>query len=293
MSRTTISEAALNGFAASSSYDKHRPSYPADAVDQLLCALKVAAVQGARVADLAAGTGKFTELLAARPEQYSTVAIEPHEDMKAELERKSLKGVKVVMGTADDMSEIADASFDALIASQSFHWFANRPALEEIHRVLKPTRLLGMIWNIEDYNAPRDWDMTTSWESQIRDLTWTLDDGLPRFRHEKWRECFDDQLASTSLSLAFADPLFSLPLGEGSVKFETWLNKDDIWKRYKTLSQIAVLGKEKLEEVKKEFFNAIDHKDVVQDGQGRVAVHGHTFFAWTSSIPEQPLRNGG
>ena len=28
--------------------------------------------------------------------------------------------------------------------------FANRPALEETHRVLKPTGLLGMIWNIED-----------------------------------------------------------------------------------------------------------------------------------------------
>lgn len=190
MSRTTISEAALDGFAASSSYDKHRPSYPADAVDQLLHALKVARVQGARVADLAAGTGKFTELLAARPEQYSIVAIEPHEAMKVELERKSLKGVKVVMGTADNMSEIAYASFDALIASQvrsksftvqrtvltrrsvvslvtlplhsivnvvrakSFiSRFANRPALEEIHRVLKPTGMLGMIWNIEDCKA--------------------------------------------------------------------------------------------------------------------------------------------
>ncbi len=118
MRRTTINEAALNGFAASSSYDKHRPSYPADAVDQLLHALKVAGVQSAGVADLAAGTGKFTELLAARPERYSIVAIEPHEGMKAELERKSLEGVKVVMGTADDMGEISDGVFDALIASQ-------------------------------------------------------------------------------------------------------------------------------------------------------------------------------
>ncbi len=88
--------------------------------------------------------------------------------------------------------------------------------------------------------------MTTNWESQIRDLTWTLDDDVPRFRHEKWRQCFDEQLASTPFSLTSADPLFSLPLGEGSVRFETWLSKDDIWKRYKTLSQISVLAEEKL-----------------------------------------------
>lgn len=96
-------------------------------------------------------------------------------------------------------------------------------------------------------NAPRDWEMTTEWESKIRDLTWTFDDDAPRFRHEKWRKCFDDQLASTPFGLTAVDPLFSLPLGEASVKFETWLSRDDIWRRYRTLSQIAVLEEEKLE----------------------------------------------
>jgi hypothetical protein len=89
--------------------------------------------------------------------------------------------------------------------------------------------------------------MRTEWEFQIRDLTWTLDDDLPRYRHEKWRQCFDDQLASTPLSLTSVDPLFSMPLGENSVKFETWLRRDDLWKRYRTLSQIAVLEGRKLE----------------------------------------------
>jgi predicted methyltransferase len=118
MTGPAIKQEALAGFAASSAYDTHRPSYPAEAVSQLLSALKVAGEDGAVVADLAAGTGKFTELLAARPEHYSIFAIEPHEGMRAELERKQLNGVKVVKGTAEDMSEIADATFDALIASQ-------------------------------------------------------------------------------------------------------------------------------------------------------------------------------
>jgi ubiquinone/menaquinone biosynthesis C-methylase UbiE len=118
MSRTILEQAALRGFEASSAYDAHRPSYPPEAVDQLLSALKVIGAQGASVADLAAGTGKFTELIAARPEEYSVVAIEPHKSMRAELERKSLKGVTVARGTAEDMPEIAGGTFDALIASQ-------------------------------------------------------------------------------------------------------------------------------------------------------------------------------
>ena len=118
MRGTAIKQEALSGFAASSAYNAHRPSYPPEAVAQLLSALKVACIQGASVADLAAGTGKFTELLAARPEQYSIVAVEPHDDMRTELERKNLKGVEVVKATAEHMSQIADGTFDALIASQ-------------------------------------------------------------------------------------------------------------------------------------------------------------------------------
>lgn len=95
--------------------------------------------------------------------------------------------------------------------------------------------------------------MTTKWESTIRDITWSFDDDFSRFRHEKWRKCFDDQLASSPLSLVSADPLFSLPLGEGNVKFESWLSRDDVWERYRTLSQIAVLEGEKLE-VRDNFF---------------------------------------
>ena len=106
------------GFAAAAAYDAHRPGYPEDALDQLLEALKVAGIEGASVADLAAGTGKFTELLAQRPEAFYIVGIEPHNGMRAELVKKNLKGVHVVDGTAESMPEVPSQSLDALIASQ-------------------------------------------------------------------------------------------------------------------------------------------------------------------------------
>ena len=151
---------------------------------------------------------------------------------------------------------------------------------------------LGMLMDPQD-NAPQSWKMSTNWEKAIHDLTWTFDDHMPRFRHEKWRQVFDDQLKSGPWSLSGADPLFTLPLGEASIKFESWLPKEHIWKRYRTLSQIAVLKGDDLERVKSTFFDALDAADVEVDDQGRVAVHGHTFFAWTTRIPGEPLVSGG
>jgi hypothetical protein len=49
------------GFAATSDYDAHRPSYPAEAVSQLLSTLNITGAKGTRIADPAVGAGKFTE----------------------------------------------------------------------------------------------------------------------------------------------------------------------------------------------------------------------------------------
>ena len=43
---------------------------------------------------------------------------------------------------------------DVVIAAQSFHWFANRAAVEEIHRVLAPSGSFGIIWLLEDTSVP-------------------------------------------------------------------------------------------------------------------------------------------
>ena len=48
-----------------------------------------------------------------------------------------------------------------MIASQSFHWFANPTALEEIHRVLVPNGSLGIIWAVPDFSV--SW-MTEIWQ---------------------------------------------------------------------------------------------------------------------------------
>jgi len=112
-----LSARAVSGFSKSALYDQHRPSYPPDAVETLLDAVRVAGVPGATIVDLAAGTGKFTELLAQRDEEYEIVAVEPHEGMRVELEKKRLRNVTVKEGISTSIP-VEDESIDAVIAAQ-------------------------------------------------------------------------------------------------------------------------------------------------------------------------------
>jgi len=97
-------------------------------------------------------------------------------------------------------------------------------------------------------NAPESHTATTGWESKLHALTWTFEDEQPRYRHEKWRDVFDSQLEATPLTItALANPLFSLPLAEDEEKWTVWLEDEDLWKRYRTLSHVAILEGEDLE----------------------------------------------
>lgn len=112
-----LAEVAITGFAAASLYDLHRPSYPPEAVQKLLTHLNVAGRKGARILDLAAGTGKFTQLLAERNEEFEIVAVEPHEGMRGELEKKGLKNVTIFEGDAKNVP-LEEGSVDAVIVAQ-------------------------------------------------------------------------------------------------------------------------------------------------------------------------------
>lgn len=289
----SIAGVALTGFASSSSYDAHRPSYPSDAVEALLDVLEIQDQKGAKILDLGAGTGKFTQILAARPEGYETLAVEPHDGMRAELEKKKLENVIVRKGTAENLEDIPDQSQQAVVVAQAFHWMSNMETLKEIHRVLKPTSVLGLIWNIEDYNAPKEWDIHQGWETTMRDVMWSLEDGHPRFRDMQWKKVFDEQGSSNPLAIFSSTPLFGLPVGEQTFEFSRWLSKDDVWKTFQTYSQVVNLPSDRLAQVEKIFWDAVNSPETEIDDQGRIAVHGKTVVAWASSIPGDTLRSGG
>ena len=96
-------------------------------------------------------------------------------------------------------------------------------------------------------NSRTDWKPSTEWEGKMKAITWTFDDREPRFRHNEWSKVFDNQLKDTPWTITGANPLFSLPLGEHSIKWTVWLSKDAVWERFRTISHIANLKGEQLE----------------------------------------------
>lgn len=120
----SLAPAASAGFQNATAYDAHRPAYPAEAVDRLLDRLGLAGRAGARVVEVGAGTGKFTEALAARPEGFGVLAAEPHPEMRRALERKALGGVVVCEAAAEDLrgAQVQAEWGDGVVAAQAFHW---------------------------------------------------------------------------------------------------------------------------------------------------------------------------
>ena len=116
----TLAKEAATGFQNGSHYDQHRMTYPQEAVDKLLTHLNVKNHRNAKIIDLACGTGLFTQQLAARPEEFEVLAVEPHEGMRETLVKKNLGSqVKVLDGNAANIP-VEDGWADSLVAAQVF-----------------------------------------------------------------------------------------------------------------------------------------------------------------------------
>ena len=127
----------------------------------------------------------------------------------------------------------------------------------------------------------------------MREVVWNFSDDQPRFRHERWKEVFDEQTKNSSINpFNFAEPLFGLPIGEDTVPYKVWLAREAVWARFKTLSQVAILQGSELAEVERACKESFDSEGTEKDGD-KIALHGRTILAWCARIPEVPLRSGG
>ncbi len=127
-----------------SAYAEHRPDYPRAAVDWAV--EPVADQPEPRVLDLGAGTGKLTEVLSRCG--FQVTAVEPDAAMLAQL-RHRMPQVDAREGAAEAIPA-PNASFDAVLVGQAFHWFDHERALPEIGRVLRPGGVLAALWNRDD-----------------------------------------------------------------------------------------------------------------------------------------------
>ena len=126
-------------------YAAARPSYPSELFDTLdeLLAHKLA---GARVVDVAAGTGISSRQLAERGAEV--IAVELSAAMLGQLAVAS-PTVRAVQGSGHALP-IADHSVDLVTYAQAWHWMSPDQALAEVRRVLRPGGVLALWWNQTD-----------------------------------------------------------------------------------------------------------------------------------------------
>jgi ubiquinone/menaquinone biosynthesis C-methylase UbiE len=97
-------------------------------------------------ADVGAGTGIWTRMLAARG-LHSIVAIEPNDDMREQGIRTSYgSGIQWRKASAE-ATGLPDCSVDLVSMASSLHWVDFEKTCEEFQRILRPGGVFCALWN--------------------------------------------------------------------------------------------------------------------------------------------------
>ena len=150
LSNTLSSSLEVNPFVGEGgAYDSVRPAYPDEAVAALIEAAQRARGADAlgqggplRAADIGAGTGKMSELLARGG--LLVDAVEPSEAMRAQA--SSIEGVTWHGGVAEETG-LPNDMYDIIVFAQSWHWMDPERAGLEAARILAPGGALAIVWN--------------------------------------------------------------------------------------------------------------------------------------------------
>ena len=142
-------------------YSTHRPGYPSQVFDALFEGL--GDTRTLIVADVGAGTGISTRLLAARVSQV--FAVEPNADMRAQAPPE--QNVSWFEGTGENTG-LKDKSVDVAAAFQAYHWFDARAAFDEFTRIAR--RRIALVQYERDEHEP----FTAAYSHAIR--PYMLDD---------------------------------------------------------------------------------------------------------------------
>lgn len=138
LSPEAMEERRLSFGSAAAAYDTFRPSYPVAAVRWAIGSRPI------RVLEIGAGTGLMTRALLTLG--HYVTAVEPDDDMRAQLAITDDDRLEVARGSAEELP-LADGSVDAIVVAQAFHWFKLPQALPEMHRVLTSEGALAVLWN--------------------------------------------------------------------------------------------------------------------------------------------------
>ncbi len=166
---------ASNFADVADAYERGRPDYPPAVVGALAAELGIES--GARVLDLAAGTGKLTRALLGAG--LEVVAVEPQAPLRGVL-ATTVGAERVQEGLAEAIP-LPDDSQAGVTVADAFHWFDHAAAVGEIRRVLRPGGGLAVISTAPDWSG-------ASWAHELGTLVETLRPEHPHFDGPPWQD---------------------------------------------------------------------------------------------------------
>ena len=200
------------------------------------------------IADIGAGTGKLTEMLAKL--ELPVVAVEPNDEMRAEgqrsTERYSLEWLK---GSGEDTG-LQESSVNWLLMASSFHWVDLEKGLTEFRRVLRPGGFFTALWNPRDLGRSK---LHTKIEARIHEM-------VPLLKRVssgsgKYTEGLNEKLVSTG---HFEDCVFV------EAEHEVVMSKERYLGAWRSVNDIqAQAGPEKFEEIMAAIEQEIEHLEEV------------------------------
>jgi len=249
--------------ATTESYKVGRPTIPLVTVEFIRDTFNLD--PNVKVLDLAAGTGKFTELIgkagfknisAIEPSpQFRDACTEVLENIKSTISPDLEFHVEDGLSTSIPRE---NESVDVLFISQAFHWFDNIESIKEISRVLKKGGILAMVWCDMDVKVPLTKALTDIFHEKY------YDGKAPQYRSGKWKNVFEEMKKNPSAAGAdLIDPNLKLK----TFDFNHHLNKEMMINRAMSTSYISLKSKEEKEQISNELAQVMDNDPRSSDGK--------------------------
>ncbi len=142
----------LGDFTTLAKNYRHRPAYSPLMLQSLVNLIGLNNRHNVRVADVGAGTGKLTRMLAEMG--FQVLAVEPNKAMREEGEiyTSDFGNVEWFEGSGEE-TNLPDACVNWAVMASSFHWTDPNLALPEFSRILKNQGHFTAIWNPRDIEA--------------------------------------------------------------------------------------------------------------------------------------------
>lgn len=226
-------------------YAQGRPGYASGLIDELYGHYGLSA--SSVVADVGAGTGKFSKYLLERGSEV--YGVEPNADMRA-MARKMLEAYEKFHAVSGDATHttLESHSVDAVTAAQAFHWFDPAAFKRECRRIVKKDGPVFLIWNIRDETDAfnRAWhEVFEQFCPDFRGFSNGIsqDDGRIQafFEGSYQRQAFDYPLLCDRERFVQRSLSSSYSLKSGDENFDRYMQAlNEVFDRYEKAGQICI-----------------------------------------------------